>query len=475
MLGLAVITCLTTSGMYAQQTRTVGDFTGIKAGDSFNIILQQSETNSVKVDAPENTQSQIKTEVKDGILTITSEGTIKTDNDITLTIGLKTLTSLDITGAADLKSDNTLTVDKLNIESSGAGDIHLDLKANEIKATISGAGDVTLKGTAQLLDVGVSGAGDLKASGLEADKVKAKVSGAGDAKVYAKQNLDADVSGAGSIIYKGNPADRNVNISGAGSVRESKSGNGDETASDTTKIKLGGKKYMIIGDGDDDKEEAHSAKDSLHDYNSDFKHWQGLELGVNGLMDYKNTLNVPDGATFLELDYAKSYQFGLNLLEKDFHLYKNYINLVTGFGFNFNHYALENNVTINADTTFIWASNDSIKYRKNKLNVSTIRVPLMLEINTSKNANKNFHIAAGMEFAYRIHSVTKQRFDMDDKHYRIKQRDDFNLEPFSYGLLARVGYNNVTVYANYSLSRLFKKNAGPQVYPVTVGVCLTMN
>lgn len=475
MAGLAVVSCFTAFALNAQQTRTVGDFNGIKAGDSFTIVLQQSETNSVKVDAPDNVQSQIKTEVKDGILNISSEGIIKSDKDATITIGIKSLSSLDVSGSADLKSENMLTVDKLNIESSGAGDIHLDLKANEIKATISGAGDVTLKGTAQLLDAGVSGAGDLKASGLEADKVKAKVSGAGDAKVFAKQNLDADVSGAGSIIYKGNPIDRNVNISGAGSVRESKSGNGDETASDTTKIKLGGKKYMIIGDGDDDEKEARSSKDSLHDYNSDFKHWQGLELGVNGLMDYKNTLNVPDGATFLELDYAKSYQFGLNLLEKDFHIYKNYINLVTGLGFNFNHYALENNVTINADTSYIWATNDSIKYRKNKLNVSTIRVPLMLEINTSKNANKNFHIAAGMEFAYRIHSVTKQRFDLDDKHYRIKQRDDFNLEPFSYGLAARIGYNNVTVYANYSLSRLFKKNAGPQVYPVTVGVCLTMN
>ena len=35
-------------------------------------------------------------------------------------------------------------------------------------------------------------------------------------------------------------------ISGAGSIRESKSGTGDETASDTTKFKLGKKKYMII-------------------------------------------------------------------------------------------------------------------------------------------------------------------------------------------------------------------------------------
>ena len=106
---------------------------------------------------------------------------------------------MDISGAADVKSENQLTCDKLTLISNGAGDVHLDLKANEIKTDISGAGDVSLKGTTQLLDATVSGAGDLKASNLEATKIKAKVSGAGDAKVYAIQGLDADVSGAGSI------------------------------------------------------------------------------------------------------------------------------------------------------------------------------------------------------------------------------------------------------------------------------------
>jgi hypothetical protein len=471
--GLLLLAGISVFSAKAQQNRTVGDFTGIKAGDSFRIVLNQSDANTVKVDAPDNIQPQVKTEVKDGILIISSEGNIKTDKEIVISIGVKTLSSIEVSGAADLKSENQLVCDKLSIESSGAGEIHLDIKAAEIKADVSGAGDVTLKGTAQMVNATVSGAGDLKASNLEADKAKVKVSGAGDAKVYAKQSLDAEVSGAGDIIYKGTPTDRNVNISGAGSVRESKSGNGEETASDTTKIRLGGKNYMIIGD-DDHNEEVHNTKDSIHDYNSDFKHWNGVELGANGLMDYKNTLNTPSNGSFLELDYAKSYQFGLNLFEKDFHLYKNYINLVTGVGFNFNHYAFANNITLNPDTNYIAATTDSIHFRKNKLNVSYVRAPLMLEINTSKNPKKNFHIAGGVEFAYRIHAVTKQRYDANDRHNRIKQRDDFNLEPFNMNLMARVGYNNVTVYATYGLNRFFKKDQGPQVYPVGLGICWTM-
>ncbi|OFY84902.1 MAG: hypothetical protein A3F72_18140 [Bacteroidetes bacterium RIFCSPLOWO2_12_FULL_35_15] len=469
-IGLLLFTGLSILTIQAQQIRNVGDFTGIKVSDAFSIVVSQSEINSVKVDADEKVQPQIKTEVKDGILNISAEGNLKSEKTIVITVGVKSLSSLDASGSTDVNGENQLVCDKLTIESSGAGDVHLDIKANEITTKISGAGDITLKGSAQLLNASVSGAGDLKASNLEAEKAKITVSGAGDAKINVKQSLDADVSGAGSIIYKGNPTDRNVSISGAGSVRESKIGTGEETASDTTKFKLGNKKYMIIGDGDEDKSDRRTAKDTAQE----FKHWQGIDLGVNGFLGYDNSLNVPKNADFLELNYGKSIQFGLNLLEKDFHIYKNYINIVTGFGFDFNHYAFQNNITLNPDTSYLVAGKDDVKYKKNTLNVSYIKAPLILEFNTSKNPDKNFHIGVGAEFAYRIHAVTKQKYDANDTHYKNKQRDDYNLEPFRYSAIARVGYNNVTIFANYGLNRLFKKDQGPQVYPFTVGVTISI-
>ncbi|MCX6294527.1 MAG: DUF2807 domain-containing protein [Bacteroidetes bacterium] len=476
IIGIAILSTFSCFTASAQQTRTVGDFTGIKVGDSYKINITQSDANTVKVNAPEAVQSKIKTEVKEGVLVISTDGNFKDNDDISIAISIKSLSSIDVSGSSDVKSENQLNCDKLNLRSNGAGDIHLDVKANDITTNISGAGDVTLKGSTQTFDATVSGAGDLKASNLEANKITAKVSGAGDAKVNAIQSLDADISGAGSIIYKGNPEDRKVNISGAGSVRESKSGTGEETASDTTKFKLGNKKYMIIGDGDyDEHHDRYTKKDSVKNFNKDFEHWNGLEIGVNGMMDYKNSITLPSNANFLELDYAKSIQFGLNLFEKDFHIYKNYVNLVTGFGFDFNHYAFQNSITLNGDTTYLAARTDStIDYKKNKLNVCYIKIPLMLEFNTSKNANKNFHIAVGAELAYRIGSVTKQKYEINNVEYELKHKDDYNLEPFRYSAVARIGYNNVTLFADYGLNRLFKKDKGPQVYPFTVGVTIAM-
>ncbi len=471
--GLVLLISISIVTTQAQPLLNVGDFTGIKVGDVFTIVISQSDANTVKIDAEEKILSQIKTEVKEGILNISGEGNMNTDKPMVITIGIKSLTSLSVSGAADVKTENQLICDKLDMESTGVGDVFMDIKANEIITKIKGAGDVTLKGSAQLLDATVSGAGNLKASDLEANKVKVTSSGVGSTKVCAVQAIDADVLGAGSIIYKGNPVERTVTISGVGSVRESKSGTGEETARDTTKFKLGKKKYIIIGDGEE-KAELHNKKDSVKNYNTGFKHWAGFEVGVNGLLDYKNSLILPSNATFLELDYSKSIQFGLNLLEKDFHIYKDHINLVTGFGFDFNHYALKNKSTLNPDTSYLSATISTLDYKKNKLNVSYIKVPLMLEINTGKNPKKNFHIAAGLEFAYRIHSVAKQKYDIGDTHFNTKERDDFNLGPFRYSVMARIGYNKLTVFASYDLNRLFQEGKGPQVYPFTVGVTITI-
>ncbi len=472
VFGSALLLSLSIFTLKGQQTREVGDFTGVRAGDPVQIIITQSDLASVKVDAPEDALPFIKTEVSDGMLIISTEGNIKNEQDITIFITVKSLNSLENVGAAEIKSGNKLICESISVTSMGIGDISLMLDAKEIKTKISGTGDISLLGTTQSLDAIISGTGSLKATDLEANKVIANVSGTGNAKVHAVQSLNADVSGTGSIIYKGNPIERNVNISGVGSVRESKSGNGEETASDTTKIKWGKRDYTIIGKGnDDDDKDDNSSKSS----NGNFKYWKGFSVGVNGYLGHKANLDIPAPGAFLELNYAKSIQFSINAFQKNFHMYKNHVNIYTGLGIDFNHYALENNVTLKPNVPYLTATIDStIDYKKNTLNITYLKVPLMLEINTGKNPNHNFHIAFGAELDYRIHAVTKQSYEQNDKKIQVKHRDDYNLEPFSYSAVARVGYNNISIYANYGFSRLFKKDKGPQVYPFAVGITVTI-
>ena len=106
-------------------------------------------------------------------------------------------------------------------EASGAPDISVEgLHGGQIELDLSGAADADLRGKVDRFDVDVSGAGDVDASWLEANTVVIDMSGAGEAKVWAKQGLEIDISGAGRIVYWGDPTELRQDISGAGSVHK---------------------------------------------------------------------------------------------------------------------------------------------------------------------------------------------------------------------------------------------------------------
>ena len=218
----------------------------------------------------------------------------------------------------------------------------------------------------------------------------------------------------------------------------------------------------------------------------DFTHWGGMDFGVSMLTTVDNKLKIVEEQdttqmnNFLDLNYGKSLYFSLNLLEKNIKLYKNYANLVTGLGFEWNHYNFKKNITLDPDAAYISASNtsvapDSIKFTKNRLNVAYIKAPLLLELNTNnENSSKSFHIAAGIEFAYKLGSKTKQSFEMNGYEFDVKRKSEYHLADFKYYSVVRVGYGDYfTVFANYGLSELFEKNKGPQVFPLTAGISFT--
>ena len=107
-------------------------------------------------------------------------------------------------------------------------------------------------------------------------------------------------------------------------------------------------------------------------------------------------------------------------------------------------------------------------FLKNKLTVSYLTLPVILEYNTGEN--HKFHIGAGMIFGARIGSHIKQVYETDGSKYKDKTYDDFNLCPYKADATLRIGVGFVNLFANYSLTPLFKKDKQPELYPLTVGL-----
>lgn len=244
--------------------------------------------------------------------------------------------------------------------------------------------------------------------------------------------------------------------------------------SDTTKITFNGKVITIYKD--DDKTST-LAVNKKNDGKWNVHQWRGLEFGVNGFFTSKDLgINNDPGNVYLELDYAKSKMFNLNLFEFNTRIGTEKIRFYTGIGFRFDRYAFKSsNSTLSYNDTTIYNSMDSLKtFDKNYLNTSYISVPVFFSFMPGKDKNKTFHISAGAIVNYRIGSRTKQKYVTQDQKRKDIEKGHYHLNPFLIDASVRVGVGKFSAFANYGLNSLFESKKGPDYRPFSVGLSLNI-
>lgn len=257
---------------------------------------------------------------------------------------------------------------------------------------------------------------------------------------------------------------------------------------DTTKISLGDLKVMVYEDAndkdqlevtfDDDDDKSSSSKEEL-------THWGGIDLGVNVLMNADGSTDLGAGNEWLDLNYARSLSWNFNIVEQKIRLVRDYVGIITGLGLSYNSYGLGDSTVVGQRFEFLDVDSNmavidstygfnspSFEFTKNKLRTTHLKVPLMLEFNTSQDNDRSFHVAAGVIGGWRIGSITKQKYQVDGDKHQDRNKADFNLNTFTLDASVRVGYRNFTLFANYALTPMFEDGKGPEVYPATFGLAI---
>lgn len=221
VVALTLNSCIHTiegSGDVINEKRAVSSFSKIDISGSFQVILNQGDTEKLELEVDENLLGLIKTEVKNNTLYISSKKSIGNAESLNLYITTVNVNEIEASGAINLKNKGTYRADNLEIDISGAAEVDLELDVENLTMGMSGASETTLSGVANNFDIEISGAGELQAKKLKTRNTTIAISGAGSATVYAKKTLNIEVSGAGSVQYKGSPKVVK-SISGAGSVK----------------------------------------------------------------------------------------------------------------------------------------------------------------------------------------------------------------------------------------------------------------
>ena len=190
------------------------------------VFLTQGDACSLEIKGNPELTKKIKAKVQGGELSITYDVKITDWSDLQFLgssklqyfVTMKSIEMLKMGGAGNLEAGH-LEADTLSLVHSGLGKLQIsDLHCQDLKAELGGLGEIVLKGAVKSQSVELTGAGSYNAEDLESRTAKVLLSGAGSANVWVEAKLDADVSGAGSIHYKGH-AEVTQNTSGLGDVK----------------------------------------------------------------------------------------------------------------------------------------------------------------------------------------------------------------------------------------------------------------
>ena len=194
-----------------------------------------------------------------------------------------------------------------------------------------------------------------------------------------------------------------------------------------------------------------------------YSHLALIELGSNFLVNSDYSMYSPEDANAMQFTNRKSIYCAINLMSMDVQFNpKRTLGLTVGFGFATENYAFANKYTMEYRDGMMYpvALDDSIK--KSKLLASYIHIPVLLDWNIAKG----IFISAGVNVDILMNSQLKYK--------KPKTTIDgiATLNPFQVGITARVGWNKLYGFVNYSLLDMYKQNTGPSAHRMSAGVGL---
>lgn len=183
------------------------------------LILVQGNKPNIEILGEEDLLNEIETKISNGKVTLRSDRDWKFRDKVVVKVEVDNLRRLNIGGAVDMKTVETLQLANLKMSVSGVGNIEMSLKSENFELTCSGVCNMDITGGTENLNIKVSGVGNIDATEFKSINADVSNSGVGKINVLVVEELDATVSGIGSIRYAGNPSVR-ANISGLGSVKK---------------------------------------------------------------------------------------------------------------------------------------------------------------------------------------------------------------------------------------------------------------
>jgi hypothetical protein len=191
-------------------------FNTIKATEGLHVYVTQGNRESIIVEADENLQELIVTEVIDHVLKIHTTENIGHSTTKKVTVTFKDVSEIISTSGSNLHSTNTITTDQLTLKSTSGSKMTLDVKTTLLECKTTSGSNLRLSGNTKSLIAEATSGSNFKAGDLFSESSDVKATSGSNITVYTSKALTAKATSGANIKYYGNPdkVEKNKDVSG---------------------------------------------------------------------------------------------------------------------------------------------------------------------------------------------------------------------------------------------------------------------
>jgi len=210
------------SGNVTTEKRIVqGDFKNIQVSNAIDLVIVQSDSTEIIVEADDNLQKEIETKVENGTLVIRCKfNSFHNISQKKVTVKMPVINKIEASSAASVMSKNIIQGQDVELETSSAATMDVNVESDNISCRTSSGSSITIQGKALKTVAKASSGSSVNAGKLMANEIEADASSGGSLEVHPILSLKAGASSGGSINYNNAPKTIEKTSSSGGSISQ---------------------------------------------------------------------------------------------------------------------------------------------------------------------------------------------------------------------------------------------------------------
>ena len=210
------------SGNVTTEKRIVqGDFTKIDVSNAIDLVVIQSDSTEIVVEADDNLQKDIIIKVENGTLIIKSKfNSFRNITKKKVTVKMPKIDKLEASSASTVSNQGIIQGENLDLETSSAATIDVTVESDNISADSGSGSTISIKGKALIFHTSASSGSNVNARELLANDLHAEASSGASVNVHPIVKLKAEANSGGSVNYNNTPKTIEKTSNSGGSISQ---------------------------------------------------------------------------------------------------------------------------------------------------------------------------------------------------------------------------------------------------------------